>query len=45
MSYNSGKLGVAEGIALIVVLTVSRLFLSTPALILENAAGLAWLAT
>jgi spore germination protein KB len=45
MSYDSGKLGVAEGIALVFILTFSRTFLSTPAVILENTAGLAWLTT
>jgi spore germination protein KB len=45
MSYQSGKLGVAEGISLVFILTFPRIFLSTPAAILDNAAGLAWLAT
>lgn len=43
MSYESGKLGVAEGIALVFILTVSRIFLSTPVAILDDAAGVAWL--
>lgn len=45
MSYHSGKLGVAEGIALVFILTFPRFFLSSPATILESTAGLAWLAT
>lgn len=31
MSYRSGKLGVAEGIALVFILVFPRTFLSTPA--------------
>ena len=43
MSYESGKLGVTEGIALVFILTVSRIFLSTPVAILDDSAGLGWL--
>lgn len=45
MSYQSGKLGVAEGLSFVLILTVSRIFLSTPTVILEDSAGLGWLET
>ena len=43
MSYKPGRIGIAEGTALLATLTVARVFLSTPIAMLELGAGLAWL--
>lgn len=43
MSYQPGKLGGAAGISLIMAITFPYVFLTIPAQVLQNAAGLAWL--
>ncbi len=45
MSYQPGRMGIAEGTALLAALTSGRAFLSTPVEMLECGAGLAWLLT
>lgn len=42
MSYQSGKMGVAAGISLVILITSPFIFLSTPAQTLEIGKGLAW---
>lgn len=43
MSYQTGKMGIAEGIGLIFVITFVKVFLTLPAQSTELGAGLAWL--
>lgn len=43
MSYQPGKMGIAAGISLIMAITFPYVFLTVPAQVLQNVAGLAWL--
>lgn len=43
MSYQSGKMGMAEAIALVFMLDYPRMFLTLPVKFLEDSAGLGWL--
>ncbi|EAX46626.1 Spore germination protein [Thermosinus carboxydivorans Nor1] len=43
MTYEPGRMGIAEGLALAFVLTIPRIFLTAPANQIDIAAGLAWL--
>ena len=43
MSYQPGKMGIAAGISLIMAITFPYIFLTVPAQVLQNTAGLAWL--
>ncbi|MEG6584298.1 GerAB/ArcD/ProY family transporter [Dendrosporobacter sp. 1207_IL3150] len=43
MSYYTGRMGAAEGFGLIFVITLPKIFLSTPGQLIEEGAGLAWL--
>ncbi|SDF30022.1 GerAB/ArcD/ProY family transporter [Sporolituus thermophilus] len=43
MTYEPGRMGIAEGMALAFILTIPRLFITVPAEMLDIAAGLAWL--
>ncbi|MEN6412047.1 MAG: GerAB/ArcD/ProY family transporter [Veillonellales bacterium] len=43
MSYKTGRMGMAEGIALVFVLTIPRLFLTAPAEVVDAAGPIGWL--
>ncbi len=45
MSYQTGQMGIAEGIGLIFVITFAKVFLSLPAQSTDVGAGLAWLSS
>lgn len=45
MSYQSGKMGIAECLAMVFIMTFAHIFLTTPARTLMNQAGLAWVST
>jgi hypothetical protein len=44
MSYQSGKMGIAECLAMVFIMTFARIFLTTPARTLMEQASLAWVA-
>jgi spore germination protein KB len=44
MNFQPGRMGTAEGIGLIFIITFAKIFLSTPARSAEISAGLSWLA-
>ncbi|WP_425058674.1 hypothetical protein SCACP_33300 [Sporomusa carbonis] len=44
MSYQSGTMGIAEGMALVFILVFPRIFLTTPIQLIQESAGLGWLA-
>lgn len=43
MSYHTGRMGLAEGLALVLITDLPRVFLTAPAQLLERAATTAWL--
>lgn len=44
MRYRPGNMGVAEGLALVVILTFSRVFLSAPVWVIDQGGTLGWVA-
>lgn len=45
MSYQSGKMGMAECLAMVFIMTFARVFLTTPSRTLMNHAGAAWISS
>jgi spore germination protein KB len=43
MNYQSGRMGVAEGLALSFIITVPALFQSTPALLADSSGSACWM--